>query len=151
MSSESNAIETHEELRVLDPGLPFLASKAAIYLENQLSNGGGGNSEPNRGLARQLKGSLQVDDRDGSSRLFRDPGTATVLEQAINEIARKESRRKFQELLDEAGDLADLLLKESPTKEELTRARDFCLALATAAIAYRRSIRDARPQHRYRR
>lgn len=139
-------------LRVLDPNLPFLASEAAIDLRNLLSR------RPQdmtaiRNFAELLNNSIEFSTTGSPQRSLMDPVTETILGQAIGEAMKVQSLKNVDELLNEAAKVAKLLssdnLAERP--EELSKAKDFCIALSRAAILYHKSINDVIPSHPFRR
>jgi hypothetical protein len=139
-------------LRILDPDLPFLASEAAIDIDNLLSN----RSEDLtaiRCLAERLRNSIESSGIGGSPRSLMDPATLTVLGEAVAETVGSESLQKVEDLLGEAAKIANSLSSGNPRENplELEQARDFCVALSKAAIAYTKSIRDLQPSHPFRR
>jgi hypothetical protein len=148
MSYALAAPQSNHALRALDPDLPFLASEAAIDIDNVLSNGPK-DSRATRALYDLLKNSIDLGNTDAPPRSLMDPATLTVLGEAVAE-ARRASLQSVEDLLGEAAKIAESLLNEHPTRPELEQARDFCLALSRAAVAYRKSIRDMRPSHPYR-
>lgn len=145
--------ETHSSkgLRVLDPDLPLLASEAAIDIDNILSHRSR-DFTAIRDLAERLKNSIKMSPA-GSPHSLMDPATLTVLGEAVAQTAGIGYIKKIDDLLSEAVKIGNELSSEDPAKkpEELKRARDFCLALSMAVAAYRKSIRDLRPTHPFRR
>ncbi len=131
-------------LKISDPDLPFLASEAAIDIDNMLTK----NSYDFNAihlLAERLKNSIQFDAPNASSHSLMDPATLSVLGEAVAKSTRKTNNsHKIDNLLKEAAKIADLLSKETPIedREELEKVREFCVALSRAALAYRKSIRD---------
>ena len=58
------------------------------------------------------------------------------------------SWQKIEDLLRETAKIVGSLQSGDPKK--LEQARDFCLALSNAALAYHESIFESRPPHPYR-
>ncbi len=146
------ASQGNKGLRALDPDLPFLASEAAIDIDNLLSNRDK-NLTAMRCLAERLKNSIKLDSTDGTSHSLMDLATLTLLGEAMAEAVRNNTFQKIEDLVEEAADVAKLLSSDDPAKDltELEKARDFCMALARAVMAYRKSIRDMSPSHPFRR
>ncbi|MBI5678298.1 MAG: hypothetical protein HZC52_07380 [Planctomycetes bacterium] len=144
------ASENNQKLRVLDPDLILLASEAAIDIDNLLLG-----KHPDlmiiRRLAEQLKNSFDVGATGGSSRSMMDPATLTILSEAVADATNK-SLQKVEELLNEAAKIAKTLSSDNPieNREELCQARDFCVALSKAVMAYHKSIYDLSPSHPFR-
>jgi hypothetical protein len=77
----------------------------------------------------------------------------SVIGQAVANAAKNQSSQQIEDLLNEAEDIARALASDKlkTDREELIRLRDFCIALSNAVVAYRKSVRDLRPPHPYRR
>jgi hypothetical protein len=150
MTIAEATISSNQGLRALDTDLPFLASEAAVDLENILS-GRGTQLAAIQCLAARLKNSIELSNSGGPPKALMDPATLTVLGEAVAQTAA--SATNVNDVLAEAAKIAsDLSAPESSRKrEELVRARDFCVALSKAAASYRRAIRDLRPPHPFRR
>lgn len=148
MSRASALTQSDQGLRALDPNLPFLASEAAIDIDNLLSNRAEDLTAIET-LAKLLTNSMEQGGTGGPPRSLMDPGTLTVLGQALAEARSSQALQKMEDLLTEAARIAGSLsshdLKEKP--DELERLRDFCVALSRAAVAYHKSIGDLRPSH----
>lgn len=139
-------------LRVLDPDLPFLASEVAIDVDNMLL-GISDDKTAMRKLANKLLQSTDPATAGGPPRSRMDMATLTVLGEAISEIVDMQSLKKVEDLLAEASQIANVLASVNPQndRDELERARNFCVALSRAAASYSESIRDLRPSHPFRR
>lgn len=140
----SNSISKHTTLRIFDPDLPLLASEAAVDIENILLNGPK-ELEAVHLLANLLKNSIQTDTNDAAFQSLMDPPTLSIIGEAVAKSTKTQNGcHKIEYLLNEAGKIADILSQTShigdPT--ELEKARDFCLALSSAALSYRKSIRE---------
>ena len=149
MSSVLTLPPDKQRLNAFDPNLPFLASEAAIDIDNLLSNRSR-DLTAIKCLAQQLKDSIFL---ASSGSLRMDLATLTVLNEAVTEALRNNSLQKEEDLLNEAAKIAKSLsredLMENPT--ELEQARDFCVALSRSVVAYRKSISDLHPSHPFRR
>ncbi len=150
MSHVSAPPQNHQRLRVLDSDLPFLASEAAIDIDNLLSDRAKDFTAMRR-LAELLNNSLDIE--SSAPRSLMDPATLIVVGGAVAEAIATQSLKKIEDLLHGAVKIAKSLSSEDPTASpsELEQARDFCLALARAAVTYRKSINDLRPAHPLRR
>jgi len=139
-------------LRALDLELPLLASEAAIDIDNLLSNRSR-EFTAIRLLADQLKNSIEISSCGEPPRSLMDPATLTVLGDAVARAAGEGYTKKIDDLLAEAAKIGIELSSDDPTKNitELERARDFCVALSMAVVAYHKSISDLSPQHPFRR
>ena len=144
--------QSNQGLRALDPDLPFLASEAAIDIEILLS-GAKEDLSAIRRLAERLNNSIDSGTEDGRPRSLMDQATLTVLNEAVAEAVRHESLQRVEDLMSEALKIFKLLSDEhlKDNRNALEQARDFCVALSRAAMAYRKSIRDLRPSHPFRR
>ena len=153
MATPSTEINEREQLRVVDPDLPFLASRAAIELDNLLL----GRSKTLISviaLATRLRNSFRLDANGGSPRSLVDPATLTVLGEAINRSTVHPPLTSVEDLIKKACAIADDLTKKTDPKddrESLIWARAFCVALSHLASAYHKSIFDLRPPHPFRR
>ena len=144
--------KSDQKLRALDPNLPSLASEAAIDIDNLLS-GGPQDLRAIQKLAERLKNTIELTDTADPPRSLMDPATLIILGEAIGEATKDRSLSKVEDLLKEASKISESLsrddLEENPA--ELKQARDFCIALSRAAMAYHKSISDLRPSHPFRR
>jgi hypothetical protein len=149
-TSEQN--ESRKGLRVLDLELPFLASEAAIDIDNLISNRSKELTSI-RLLADQLRNSIEISSTGEPPRSLMDPATLTILGEAVARAAGEGYSKKVDDLLTAAVKISTELSSDDPIKniKELERARDFCVALSTAVIAYHKSISDLSPQHPFRR
>ena len=74
-----------------------------------------------------------------------DPPTLTVLSEAVAQAAGKQHVAEIEEdVLAVALKISDAFSSEGPTNnpEALRLARNFCMGLSMAAVAYLKSIRD---------
>ena len=151
MSPKAKDIDKTTPLKILDPELPFLASKAAIELDN-LILGKSIEFDSVHILATKLKNSFEIDNNNGMRRSLIDPTMLTLIGDAINEIPEISKVTNVKELVDKAMALAnDLLEKEEKKKKKgLEWKRDFCVALSRLTSDYHKSKIDLRPSHPYR-
>ena len=154
MPSTLELPQSNQPLRALDPDLPFLAIEAAVDIDNMLSN----RSEDFKAIQRltdRLKNSidLSMEGKHYRSSNQLDPATLTVLGGAVSEVTGKDSLQKVKDLIDEASKIVAILSSKELKKnrKDLEQARDFCVALSKAALAYHKSIIDLRPSHPFRR
>jgi hypothetical protein len=151
MVAELEQSQSDQRLRALDPNLPFLASEAAVDIDNLLLHQSR-ELKSIRTLAKRLNNSIEAGTLDGPNHSLMDPATLTVLNEAFAEAFKSASLQRVEDLLGEAAKIARLLSSLEPENisTELEKARDFCVALSRAAVAYRRSIKDVRPSHPFR-
>ena len=137
-------------LRALDPNLPLLATEAAVDIENILFN-----REKNytaiQHLGDQLNNSIKPSSSNGPLSSLMDSATLTVLGEAMAETFRKETLEKIEDLLNSTAKIAKLLTSDKTESKDLIQARNFCIALSRATIAYHKSIIDLGPSHPFRR
>lgn len=153
MSSAFVPTQSNKGLYALDPNLPFLASEAAVDIDNLLSDRLPHDLRAMRLLAERLKNSVKKDRVSSTLCSLMDPVTLTVLGEAMGDTVRTQSLQTVEDLLKEAGKIAVTLSKEDPKEnsQELEQARDFCVSLSRAVMTYHKSIRDLRPSHPFRR
>lgn len=153
MYNKPAKINSQAPLHVIDPDLPFLASKAAIELDN-LILGRTSDLKSVNILAEKLRHSFEIDETNGERRSLLDPTTLTILGEAINKSETQPTVTKEKDLINKAWSIADELLQEKNLKDDSGRlewARAFCVALSSLTAAYHRSIFDLRPPHPFRR
>lgn len=149
MSSALAPLQNSHALRALDADLPFLASEAAIDLDN-LRSGTSDELDAVRRLAARLKNSVAKSSPAQTPHTAMDPATLMVLGEAVTvSAAQGVTSQKVEDLLVKAGEIADFLSGERLTDEpgKLDTALLFCVALSRAALAYGKSLRDLRPSH----
>ena len=153
MSSASVSTQSNQGLYALDPNLPFLASEAAVDIDNLLFDRSPRDLAAMQRLAERLNNSVEKDTVNGSLCSLMDPVTLTVLGEAMGDTVKSQSLQTVEDLLKEAGKIAVTLSKEDPKEnsQELEQARDFCVSLSRAVMTYHKSIRDLRPSHPFRR
>lgn len=147
---ESEKILVGKNLQVLDPDLSLLASEAAIDIDNLLSNRAE-DFKAMRDLAERLKNSLEMSE-GGLIQSLMDPPTLLVLGEAVAHAVGKPYIEKIEDLLTDTFKISDELSSADPLKdiEALKQARDFCMGLSMAVVAYRKSIRDLRQMRPFR-
>jgi len=152
MSYVADINQGKKGLRVLDLDLPFLATEAAIDIDNLLAKRSI-EFTAIRLLADQLRNSIEISTTGEPPRSLMDPATLTILGEAVARAAGEGYSKKVDDLLTEAVKISRELSSDEPTRnlKELERARDFCVALSTAVVAYHKSISDLTPQHPFRR
>jgi len=151
MSSLTASSRSNRGLRVLDPDLPLLATEAAIDIENLLASRSHDLTAIRR-LADRLNNSIDLSTTNLQPRSLMDPATLSVLGEAIAVTTNGGTLQKLEELIEETAYIAKTLTSAKPENiEELTKARDFCVALSRVVMAYHKSIRDLRPPHPFRR
>ena len=152
MPSDVTRPRGREKLHAMDPGLPFLASQAAIEIDRVLAGMDTGLEAVKR-LATQLRNSVTSDSSSGAAKSLIDPSTGSVFGRALAQGPSGRSIGSVDELVRELIATANKL-PSSPTPEDpssLEWARAFCVALSRFASAYRQSIHELRPAHPYRR
>jgi hypothetical protein len=152
MSSALAPSGSNQGIHALDPDLPFLASEVAIDIDNLLSNNTK-NLNAIKHLAERLKNSVEIGSNGNRPRSLMDPATLSILGEAVLKTKASTGTPKVEDLLLEANKIAEELFDANPQtdREGLERARNFCVALSMAAANYRKSIRDLRPSHPFRR
>jgi hypothetical protein len=151
MSSALVPTQSNQGLYALDPNLPFLASEAAVDIDNLLFDRPPRDLTAMRRLAGRLNNSVEKGTPGGALRSLMDPVTLTVLGEAMENAGRSQSLQTVEDLLGEADKIAVTLSKEDPKEnsQELEQARDFCVSLSRAVMTYHKSIRDLRPSIRF--
>lgn len=156
MTSAMASSTPSSEIRALDPDLPFLASEAAVDLAN-LRYGESRRMKAIHCLANRLRNSIKKDSSGTLCLSLMDPAALTIVGGAAAESGSGDpsssSSWKVDDLLAKAMEIAEFLTSDKMEEEhdKLEEAMNFCAALSKAAIAYRRSIRDLRPSHPFRR
>jgi len=138
------AENTHaaKRFKSFDPGLPFLASQAAIELDNLLL---GKDVDPKavKQLAQQLEESTApAVGAEGRTSLM-DPATVSVFSSAISASGRPRVQT-LAELASQAWQIARELQdsRENSEKQRLEQLGTFCTHLARSAIAHERALCD---------
>ncbi len=131
-------------LHVLDPDLSLLAAEASLDIDNLISKRST-EEKAIRILANRLNNSIETNDADGHLHSLMDPPTQVVLGEAADV-------KTIADLLPKISKISEILSRENLTQNpvELQQAGDFCMALGMAVVAHRKSIRDLRPLHRFR-
>ena len=127
-------------LSALDPGLPFLASQAAIELDNLLL-GRDVELKAVKQLAERLDQSTGQVAGTESHRSLTDPATITLFNRAVV-ASGKLDVRTVDELASEAGRIAHELQnsEEKSDKGQIKYLRTFCTHLAQSALALEQSL-----------
>ena len=132
-------------LQGLDPNLSFIASQAAIELDNLLL-GTSKKLDAVHDLALRLKNSAEEISGSTTMRNLMDPQSIRVFSQAYTET-QGESVSTIDELANKAwriaGDLDEA--KADPQRQTLERLRSFCVALSRIASAQRMAMMDRKP------
>jgi len=129
-----------QPLHVLDADLPYIASEAAVEIDNIIA---GHSEEPTafKELARRLKDSFEFPAESERPQYMIDAGTLGVLEEAIRR-AGQTREVNMQDTVARIVNLAGLPDSElSAHKSDLEWACQFCLALSRVAAAYRSALR----------
>lgn len=134
-----------------DPHLSFVASQAAIELDN-LVLGISTKLDAVKQLAARLKNSTEAVTGSTAKRNLMDPQAIRVFSQAYEET-QGESVTTIDELATKAwniaGDLNDA--KADPTNQNLEKLRSFCVALSRISSAHRKAIMNRKPGLPYKR
>jgi len=141
---------TQQPLHVLDADLPYIASEAAVEIDNLIA---GHSEEPTafKDLVRRLDRSFGDSALSEEPRYMVDAGTLTVVDEAIRR-AGGGATPNLSDVVKRAVEIAALPDPQSAEhRGDFEWALDFCLALSRAAAAYRRSIYDLQPKHPFRR
>ena len=136
-------IRSERGLHALDPDLPFLATEVAVDIDNFLIKGKEDYSQMHV-LANLLRNSLsRSGEDDDRPRLLLDLATLNLIEEASKQKFRDESKQEIENLLiQKANRIVEILADPPKNRDYLPEARDFCLALSKAAMAYRALIDD---------
>ncbi len=138
----------------LTPSLSYLASRAAIELDNLIQGKGStqGSSAIDE-LIKALSDSPLFSLEEGTRNSLADPGSVELLNRTFGRLAGEAPPRTLQALSEKAREVVEALARaSSPAEPEvLVRMRDFCLALSQAArISSQAKHEDLRPRHPYR-
>lgn len=142
---------TNPPLQGLDPNLSFIASRAAIELDNLLL-GTSKNLDAVHELARRLKNSAEEISGSTTMRNLMDPQSIRVFSQAYIET-QGETVSTIDELAKKAWNIAGDLdeAKADPQRQTLERLRAFCVALSRIVSAQRLAMLERRPGLPYKR
>lgn len=129
-------------LNALEPGLSFLASQAAIELDNLLLRRPTG-LEAVQTLGQRLNAATEPVQGSAERRTLMDAPTVSILSSAIS-ASRSQDVRTLAELADESWKMANELqvAKDSADRQAITKLRSFCVFLSQNARSYRQSIED---------
>jgi hypothetical protein len=129
-----------KRLDALDPGLPYLATQAAIELDNLLLKREVELSAV-KCLAERLENSVETGSDSGIKKALMDPNTVAVFSSAILASGIPEVRT-LSELANEAQQIATELHSSHDQSDEgrIESLRTFCRLLAQSAVAHERSV-----------
>jgi len=129
-------------LNALEPGLSFLASQAAIELDNLLL-GRKTTLEAVQLLGRRLNAATEAVEGSAGRRTLMDAPTVSILSNAIS-ASRSKNLRTLDELASESWKMANDLqdTTESANQQALKKLRSFCVCLSQIARSYRQFIED---------
>ena len=135
--------DSEGRLNALDPELPFLASQAAIELDNLLL-GRSVKLDAVNCLAERLENSIEQDSGAGDRRLLMDSATVSAVSVALAESGAS-NLRTLDDLASEAWQIADDLQNsndDGSDEAKVSRLRTFCTSLARSAVARERAFYD---------
>lgn len=136
---------------VLDTELPFIASKAAMELDD-LGRGKTSTLKATRQLASILKSATSQGQESGTKG-FIDPPSAAVFSKALKVAMVGRPLSSKDALLQAASDMAETLNSAGPDPADtssISKLRDFCLELSRYSLTYRDRVFAPVPSHRYR-
>jgi len=140
-------------MRMSDPRLPLMVSRAAIELDNA-SRGEIVDFQATRQFAAFLQDSLhQPISQGGAHSAWLDVNTMDVVGQALVELEGVGKVRTVQDVLDHACGLVAEIEKASATEKpsELVRLRRFCVAFGNSLLSHRASMKQEGPNNPHRR
>jgi hypothetical protein len=145
------AADRREILRAQDLNLPFLASQAAIELDNRLLGSANG-LDSVKALADRLRNATEPVNGSEKRRPLMDLPTLNVFCSALT-ASQGHGVKTLSDLAGEAARLAGDLDSSSVNddNQQLTQLRSFCVALSRAASAYLQSVQQMEPTHPFRR
>jgi len=128
-------------LRALDYDLPLLATRAAIEIDRLISGNDIG-SRNIQELSALLKNSGLVN-ASAQRQYLMDPGTLSVLNQAITHTDNTFAETSVEALVNKALTIAEELSMPTTAGHRngnLEKLKKFCLALSELAASYRQSV-----------
>jgi hypothetical protein len=136
MPSDVQSEHTVAPLSALDPGLPLLASEAAIELDDLLL-GKAVDLRATRCLALRLETSTEKIGESSDRKSLMDPTTVSVFTSAMRASGLR-SVHTLTELASEAWQISEKLksTETDQNKEQLKRLRAFCIELARKTVAH---------------
>jgi hypothetical protein len=145
MSAVLQQPRTESPLQGLDPSLSFIASRAAIELDNLLL-GLSDTLDAVQQLASRLKNSAEEVSGTSVKRNLMDPEAMCVFSQAFAQT-QGHSVSTVDELANEAWRIASDLhqAKSDARRQTLEALRSFCVALSRIASAQRMAMLDQNP------
>jgi len=133
------------KLDAFDPELPFLASKAAVELDN-LILGKPGDSHAVMTLAQHLQSCVERVPGTEEYRSLMDPATIIVFTGAVAASGIPKVQT-FVDLARVAWQIANDLQSSDASCDTLRRLRTFCVNLAKIAVAQERSRLEMHSRH----
>ena len=151
MALETKDGDSKELLRAVDTGLPLLAARAAIELDN-LTRKMPTELTATKHLASLLSNSLKEPEGSVRPHTLMDSSTMALMSRALNASDWGRPIRTVADLSEEARILVVKLEDPSASNKELLgKLRRFCVALGECAVSHLQSIYAQRPAHPYRR
>jgi hypothetical protein len=148
MVLDFESVPNKQGLSVFDPELPFLASEAAIDIENIVEKRPvSENKKAYKELAKKLKEFACSNKNDGDIFEKNDSSTLFVLCEVLTDEKTKITPDAYKKLFIKANDIAESLLNDKLTLKH----RDICISLAREIRAYNKSIWEQHPKHPFRR
>jgi hypothetical protein len=152
MTTISDTLEDVGSINVFDPNLPSLASEAAIDIDNMIANRLI-DYDAMRKLSQMLKNSIN-DNTSYPNNLRMDFATSSIIGEVVVKTFINDNKIKIDEQIFNKRilEIANILSKDNPLDDiaDLEKAMVFCLALSKASLSFRKSLRDLRPQHPFR-
>lgn len=139
MSCMSEKPCANERLSVSGPDLSFLASQAAIELDNHLLGKNVEFKAVNQ-LASQLECSTEKIGGTETRKPLMDTTTVVVFSNAI--AASGMPAKSLAELAQKAWEIASKLRESDPGRSDIKRMRAFCNHLARSVLAHEQSLYD---------
>lgn len=128
-------------LNAYDPGLSYLATQAAIQLDNLLL-GEMPRLDAVVDLANRLQQSTEIVAGEEERRSLMNPATVSLISNAIRATGATQIRT-ISDLTREAWQIASELQGIDPNNADvISRMRSFCMYLAQAAMAHEQSLQD---------
>lgn len=137
-----NTTNPQQMLRALDPNLPFLASEAAIELDNLLL-AQTGSLDNVKLLAERLKNTSEKVDGDTTRRALMDLPTVEVISAVF--MSQGHQVKTLNELVQEAWSISGNLERSGAEQDRalIAKTRDFCVALSKCASSYYETVTES--------
>ena len=151
--STITSIPNNRKMRMSDPWLPLMVSRAAIELDNA-SRGESVDFHATQRFAAFLQDSLnQPISQGGAHSAWLDVNTMDVVGQALVELEGAGKVRTVQDVVDHACSLVAEIEKASVAEKqsELERLRRFCVAFGNSLLSHRASMKQEGPNNPHRR